>query len=108
MAYNGASVGGIVFSPLWVAAIALREFPVAAPAIGVVTAVTVWLLADLTLSKTPRQMGLLPDGDAIAASAVPRSRRHRQSRCRVRSSGAIPGSSRSLPAWRSACSRRSD
>ena len=71
MAYNGASVGGIVFSPLWVAAIALLSFPVAAPAIGVVTAVTVWLLADLTLSKTPQQMGLLPDGDAIAASAVP-------------------------------------
>jgi hypothetical protein len=71
MAYNGASVGGIVFSPLWVAAIALLSFPVAAPAIGVVTAVTVWLLADLTLSKTPQQMGLLPDGDMIAASAVP-------------------------------------
>jgi hypothetical protein len=71
MAYNGASVGGIVFSPLWVAAIALLSFPVAAPAIGVVTAVTVWLLADLTLSKTPQQMGLLPDGDAIAASGVP-------------------------------------
>jgi hypothetical protein len=30
MAYNGASVGGIVFSPLWVAAIALLSFPVAA------------------------------------------------------------------------------
>jgi hypothetical protein len=72
MAYNGASVGGIVFSPLWVAAIALLSFPVAAPAIGVVTAVTVWLLADLTLAKTPQQMGLLPDGDdAVAASAVP-------------------------------------
>src|SRR3954451_6845915 len=71
MAYNGASVGGIVFSPLWVAAIALLSFPVAAPAIGVVTAVTVWLLADLTLSKTPQQMGLRPDGDAIAASSVP-------------------------------------
>src|SRR6478609_3493259 len=71
MAYNGASVGGIVFSPLWVAAIALLSFPVAATAIGVVTAVTVWLLADLALSKTPQQMGLLPDGDTIAASAVP-------------------------------------
>ena len=71
MAYNGASVGGIVFSPLWVAAIALMSFPVAAPAIGVVTALTIWLLADLTLAKTPRQMGLLPDGDAIGVSAIP-------------------------------------
>jgi hypothetical protein len=71
MAYNGASIGGVVFSPLWVAAIALMSFPVAAPAIGGVTAVTIWLLADLTLSKTPRQMGLMPDGDAIGVSAIP-------------------------------------
>ena len=71
MAYNGASVGGIVFSPLWVAAIALMSFPLAAPAIGVVTVLTVWLIADLTLAKTPRQMGLLPDGDAIGVAAIP-------------------------------------
>ena len=71
MAYNGASIGGIVFSPLWVAAIALMSFPLAAPAIGVVTVLTIWLLADLTLAKTPRQMGLLPDGDAIGVAAVP-------------------------------------
>jgi MFS family permease len=71
MAYNGASVGGIVFSPLWVAAIALMSFPLAAPAIGVVTVLTIWLVADLTLAKTPRQMGLLPDGDAIGVAAVP-------------------------------------
>ena len=30
MAYNGGSVGGIVFSPLWVAAIAGLGFPLAA------------------------------------------------------------------------------
>jgi hypothetical protein len=60
-----------VFSPLWVATIALMSFPVAAPAIGIVTAVTIWLLADLMLSKTPRQMGLMPDGDAIGVSAIP-------------------------------------
>ena len=71
MAYNGASVGGIVFSPLWVAAIALMSFPLAAPAIGVVTVLTIWLVADLTLAKTPRQMGLLPDGDAIGVAAIP-------------------------------------
>ena len=71
MAYNGASIGGVVFSPLWVAAIAFMSFPVAAPAIAVVTAVTIWLLADLMLSKTPQQLGLMPDGGAGGASAIP-------------------------------------
>jgi MFS family permease len=64
MAYNGASVGGVVFSPLWVAAITSLGFPLAAAAIGAVTAVTVWLLAALVFAKTPQQMGLTPDGDA--------------------------------------------
>src|SRR5512139_378136 len=71
MAYNGASIGGVVFSPLWVAAIAFMSFPVAAPAIAVVTAVTIWLLADLMLSKTPQQLGLMPDGGAGGTSAIP-------------------------------------
>jgi MFS family permease len=64
MAYNGASIGGVVFSPLWVAAIGLVGFPVAAAVIGMVTAIAVWILADLVFSKTPEQMGLAPDGDA--------------------------------------------
>jgi MFS family permease len=69
-AYNGASVGGVVFSPLWVAAITLLGFPVAAATIGAVTAVTVWLLADIVFAKTPRQMGLTPDGDAPGAEVA--------------------------------------
>src|SRR6202012_1391060 len=32
MAYNGASIGGVVFSPLWVAAIRLAGFSLAAAA----------------------------------------------------------------------------
>jgi Major Facilitator Superfamily len=63
MAYNGASIGGVVFSPLWVVAIGLLGFPGAAAVIGIVTAVTVWLLADRMFSRTPQQMGLTPDGD---------------------------------------------
>lgn len=70
MAYNGASIGGVIFSPLWVAAIGHLGFPVAAAAIGIVMAVSVWLLADLVLSKTPRQMGQAPDGDAFGAGTA--------------------------------------
>ncbi len=68
-AYNGASVGGIVFSPLWVAAIAGLGFPGAAAAIGVVTIAALWFLCDRYLARTPEQMGLAPDG--VAAAAVP-------------------------------------
>ena len=63
MAYNGASVGGVVFSPLWVGAISILGFPAAAAAIGAVTILTMWLLADLLFSWNPEQMGLEPDGD---------------------------------------------
>ena len=64
MAYNGASIGGVVFSPLWVAAITRLGFPVASAVIGVATAIVVWVLADLFFSKMPEQLGLTPDGDA--------------------------------------------
>ena len=37
-AYNGASVGGVLFSPLWVALISAFGFPVAAGAIGLAMA----------------------------------------------------------------------
>ncbi len=64
MAYNGGSVGGIVFSPLWVASIGTLGFPMAAAVIGIVMLITMWTLADLVFSKSPRDMGLAPDGDA--------------------------------------------
>ena len=75
MAYNGGSVGGIVFSPLWVAAIAVLGFPMTALAVGAVMAVTIWVLTDLVLSRTPASMRQHPDGDSPGApvTAVPRS-----------------------------------
>jgi MFS family permease len=72
MAYNGASIGGVVFSPLWVAAIDLMGFPIAAAAIGLVMVLTIWVLADRLFSSTPQQMGLMPDGDAPYAPSVSR------------------------------------
>ena len=69
-AYNGSSIGGVVFSPLWVAAIGLFGFPWAAIVIGLVVVAIIWILADLYYSKTPQSMGLHPDGDAPQRAAI--------------------------------------
>ena len=64
MAYNGGSAGGIIFSPLWVAAIGALGFSLAAGLVALVVAVTMWVLAERVFSRDPQQMGLAPDGDA--------------------------------------------
>jgi MFS family permease len=70
-AYNGASIGGVVFSPLWVATIAMFGFAWATVAIGLVMVVTIWILADVYFAKEPEQMGLNPDGVAPLSRAAP-------------------------------------
>jgi MFS family permease len=70
MAYNGGNLGGVIFSPLWAAAIGAVGFPTAAAAIGLVMAITMWILADLVFSRTPRQMKSLPDGDQPGMTAA--------------------------------------
>lgn len=69
-AYNGASIGGVIFSPLWVAAISALDFPTAAAAIGLTAALTVWLISSTLFARTPEQMGLAADGDARGATPV--------------------------------------
>ncbi|MEA2862352.1 MAG: hypothetical protein QOC84_308 [Bradyrhizobium sp.] len=83
MAYNGGNIGGIVFPPLWAAAITTIGFPAAAATVGLVMAVTIWILAGMVFSRTPQGMGLTPDGDGSGARATP-----------VTSSAAKP-----LPGW---------
>jgi Major Facilitator Superfamily len=79
MAYHGGNIGGVVFSPLWAAAISAIGFPAAAAAIGLVMASTMWILADRVFSRTPQQMRLVPDGDQPGAATA-----------RVTSPAAIP------------------
>jgi MFS family permease len=71
MAYNGGNIGGVVFSPLWAAAIGAFGFPAAAAAIGLIMAITMWMLADRVFSRTPQQMRLIPDGDAPGTTKNP-------------------------------------
>ena len=56
MAYNGASIGGVLFSPLWVVAIGRFGFPGAAVTIGVFVVAVTWLLADWVLSRHPGEI----------------------------------------------------
>jgi hypothetical protein len=68
-AYNGASFGGLIFSPLWVFLIEMMGFPAAAALIGLATVITVSVLARTFFARTPQQMRLAPDGDAPGAPA---------------------------------------
>ncbi len=67
-AYNGASVGGLIFSPLWVALIAGFGFAQAALLVGVTMIAVVGGLAYAVFAKTPQSLGLLPDGDEFSPS----------------------------------------
>ena len=69
-AYNGASIGGAIFSPLWVAAIGWFGFPAAAFAIGGVMAIAIWLLSDLIISRTPESLRQSPDGMSVTAEVA--------------------------------------
>ncbi len=61
-AYNGASVGGIIFAPLWVSLIAALGFPLAAALVGGVSVIVVWVLVECVFRHTPASMGQEPDG----------------------------------------------
>lgn len=66
-AYNGASIGGVIFSPLWVALIGWVGFRLASVSVGVVMVVVVAVLSQRVLWRTPEAMALAPDGGDAAA-----------------------------------------
>ncbi|AMY70285.1 MFS transporter [Frigidibacter mobilis] len=97
MAYNGASLGGVIFSPLWITLIAGIGFAAAALAVGGVMVVAVALLAVLVFSRTPEAMGQHPDGAAapraarLAGAGVPRLRLWRDRKFLTLAAGMMLG-----------------
>ena len=69
-AYNGASVGGIVFSPLLVFLIGRYGFAGAAAIAGSLAVAVVWFLSARVFRASPESLGQFPDGDAAPAAAV--------------------------------------
>lgn len=69
--YNGASVGGLVFSPLWGALIAHMGFGAAAWTVGACMVGTVAWLVRRTLRQTPQALGRAPDRLPLAAGTEP-------------------------------------
>lgn len=70
-AFNGASIGGVVFTPLWVVLIERLGFMAAVSAVGAAMVAIVWLLSGRYLRPTPEALGLAPDGDPLRAPAQP-------------------------------------
>lgn len=66
-AYNGASIGGVIFSPLWVFLIAKTGFQMASLLVSGVMVVAVAILARWAFVKTPALLGQAPDGDEVGA-----------------------------------------
>ncbi len=68
-AYNGASIGGVIFSPLWGVLIGWVGFTVAALTVAASMLATACALSFYVFSQSPQARGQRPDGDAPGAVA---------------------------------------
>nr|WP_256476259.1 MFS transporter [Siccirubricoccus soli] len=64
MAYNGASMGGVLFTPLWALLIAGFGFAGAGLAVAGLVLAVGWPMAGRYFGQTPARLGLFPDGAA--------------------------------------------
>lgn len=78
MAFNGASMGGVLMAPLWAALIGALGFAGASLSVALLVAAVGWPLAGRWFRAGPAEMGLFPDGAArppaprpVAAPAGP-------------------------------------
>ncbi|MBV7502034.1 MFS transporter [Achromobacter sp. ACM05] len=107
MAYNGASVGGIIFSPLWVFLIAQAGFAQAALWVGIAMVAVIAVLSHKVFKVTPQQIGQAPDGDlsgGVPSGGVPSggSSSAGSSSGGIQSSGTPPATAPSRAAQESA------
>jgi MFS family permease len=87
-ALNGASIGGIVFAPLWVTVISGLGFAEAVFVVGIVTLAVLGPLTWRYLRPTPACLGLAPDGDAtppVPQQNAPRQAASAKLSCLIRS-----------------------
>jgi MFS family permease len=71
MAYNGASVGGVVFTPVWALLIGGLGFAWASLAVALAVLVVTWPLAGRWFGRTPAALGLFADGGTEAPPPRP-------------------------------------
>ena len=71
MAYNGASVGGVVFVPLWAALIGSLGFGPAMLLVGGAGLVLLWPVVGRYLGRRPADLGLYPDGASTPPAPRP-------------------------------------
>ena len=62
LAYNGSSLGGVLFSSLWVVLIAGLGFALGAGVVGVVMVLCIGFVCRRYLNLTPSDLGVRPDG----------------------------------------------
>jgi cyanate permease len=70
LAFNGASMGGVLFIPLWVELIERVGFGAAAAIVAAATLIVLWWLAGRYLRPTPLDLGVLADGERPAGGAA--------------------------------------
>jgi MFS family permease len=102
LAFDGASIGGVLFVPLWVFLIDRLGFPIVALSVAAVTVSAVGLLSARYFNLSPASRGLAPDDDgASAAVGKPTRRLFASSLFGCRGSSRFPGRLHLV------CSRRS-
>lgn len=84
LAFNGASVGGVLFVPLWVFLIERLGFQIAALCIATVAVGAIALLSARYFNSSPQSLGLSPDGEqALGPVSKPMPRLSRSEIVRI-------------------------